>query len=418
MRAGFAITDITPEGPVPLMGYPGPRRLSTGIRDPLQAHVLHVRSGQGGLILVALDLFWLDPLFSAQLRNDIARDTGLAIEQVFIGCTHTHTAPVTSRLINCLGTPAYSEPDPAYLGLIRKRVVQATAQAAATTQPATLEAFNIPDPDHPAESLAGLIVRDAGQSNILSLLLATRRIPNSLGESVPQVSADWPGVFRRELSQQLHIRECSLLILITPPMTPASPPSPPVPLESIAGTLARTVSDRIRTPASPVHSGDPVFTGRRASIILPRRPIPSLWDSRLLWSDARIAYEQQTASTADPATLAPARRAMQSADGMMKFSLSQQANKLDAMLGPYATVEVQVVRIGDTLTLAGLPGLPIGLPAIPPPPGRPWIIVSPVNGDLQGYVSPENQPTALPSPFSPDTLPLFARQVHQLAASL
>jgi hypothetical protein len=48
LRAGAAVTDLTPAGSVFLFGYPHVPRWSTGVHDPLECAALYLRDGWGG----------------------------------------------------------------------------------------------------------------------------------------------------------------------------------------------------------------------------------------------------------------------------------------------------------------------------------------------------------------------------------
>ena len=56
LKAGVAVTDISPRPGVELAGYPHHPRPNKGVHDPLQAACLFLDDGRTKLALVTLDL--------------------------------------------------------------------------------------------------------------------------------------------------------------------------------------------------------------------------------------------------------------------------------------------------------------------------------------------------------------------------
>ena len=97
MRAGVALTDITPPVGTRLSGFAGrpvPGFVSTGVRDPLRATVLWLE----GALVVALDVIGLTPRDDRALRRRLAVAVGCAPEAVLIACSHTHSGPATMTI--------------------------------------------------------------------------------------------------------------------------------------------------------------------------------------------------------------------------------------------------------------------------------------------------------------------------------
>ncbi len=98
LKAGWAEADITPDKPVLLAGqfY---ARVSEGIQDPVTATALAIESLQdsipnGQAVMVSCDLATI----SDELRDDVrsrvkAANDKINPEYIFIGATHTHSAP-------------------------------------------------------------------------------------------------------------------------------------------------------------------------------------------------------------------------------------------------------------------------------------------------------------------------------------
>ena len=138
LRAGAAAVDISPTGPVALFGYPHVERISTGIHDPLLASALFLTNGSYSSVLIALDLLMLEPPVARAIRRAVASRIAAPEEAVFVSCTHTHSGPVTSRLLAWQGDPTIPTPDAGYLQWVTDRAVLAAADARAAAIPAEL----------------------------------------------------------------------------------------------------------------------------------------------------------------------------------------------------------------------------------------------------------------------------------------
>jgi len=69
-RAGVAVADITPEGPMWMGGYAARTRPSSGVATPLRAKALAIADGQGGrFVFVTFDAIGIP----RELRLEVAR---------------------------------------------------------------------------------------------------------------------------------------------------------------------------------------------------------------------------------------------------------------------------------------------------------------------------------------------------------
>ncbi len=99
LHVGVASSDITPEGPVALRGQ-FRLRIAKTVETPLSANAvaLESRDGEKSLdlaVMVACDLIAIPEEVLAKVREEVAkRIPGLDTKKIFIGGTHTHTAPV------------------------------------------------------------------------------------------------------------------------------------------------------------------------------------------------------------------------------------------------------------------------------------------------------------------------------------
>ena len=104
---GAASADITPTGPVALMGA-FHLRISSGVETPLLANVLVLESRQGDqsldtAIMIATDLVWgSDEIVEGVRREVQKRLPELDTTKIFISGGHQHTSPVLKTGEGCL----------------------------------------------------------------------------------------------------------------------------------------------------------------------------------------------------------------------------------------------------------------------------------------------------------------------------
>ena len=93
--AGFARVDITPkEGGMPLAGYGSTeRRLGSRVLAPLFINAVALSDEKETCLFLTLDIINTGEKLVRALREAIEKRTGAAGSRVFIGATHTHSAP-------------------------------------------------------------------------------------------------------------------------------------------------------------------------------------------------------------------------------------------------------------------------------------------------------------------------------------
>ena len=90
MIAGFAEREYTPaEGVVPGQIE---KLYATGKTTPLMAHAAVFENDGRGAVLVQLDILFVSTAFATRVRKKISEITGYPYDQVWINCSHSHTA--------------------------------------------------------------------------------------------------------------------------------------------------------------------------------------------------------------------------------------------------------------------------------------------------------------------------------------
>ncbi len=116
--------EITPPAGVLLAGY-GPEVVSRGVHDPLFLKGLAFREGSRKALLLSFDLLGLDRDFVVAIRKACAASARIPAENVVLTCTHTHSGPHTRTL----GTFQFSPSRLREFRQYRRFLVRSSAEA-------------------------------------------------------------------------------------------------------------------------------------------------------------------------------------------------------------------------------------------------------------------------------------------------
>ena len=404
LYAGAATCDITPLDPLPLYGYPHVERISTGVHDPLAATVIVLRRGGRTVVLASLDILMIGPTFARKLRAAVAGVVGCDEAGVLISCTHTHSGPVTSRLVSWRNDPMATEPDEAYMARIKEQTLAAVTNAVNAMAPAELAwaqadatgvGGNRLSDDGPTDPAFGvLMVRHAATRRPMAASVIYGMHPTVMHEDSPLISGDFPHYTRVAIREHLHTA-----LPISYHMAPAGNQSSRrfvtgqtfAEAERLGRTLGRSVCESLEAVSSEAWRANPELAGRMAQVRLPRNRIRPLDEAKQLLAEYVGRYEQLQREQAPRVEVRTAECAVFGAEGALALADADADGSLAAMLADYNPVDVQVLRIGET-DLVGLPGecfVEYGLEIRSRSPRQAYVI-SLANGELQGYiVTPE-----------------------------
>ena len=96
LQAGYARVNITPPFGIPLAGYFVDRPMD-GVLDELEICALALSDGENKAVIMVADLLGIRAVDLNPVREAVAKRLDMAVEGVFIACTHTHTAPQISE---------------------------------------------------------------------------------------------------------------------------------------------------------------------------------------------------------------------------------------------------------------------------------------------------------------------------------
>lgn len=223
LRAGAAVTDLTPAHSVFLYGYPNVARHSTGVHDRLECAALYVESGAGRTIFLANDLINVSKRFTADVRRRIAERTGVAPDAIVVTATHTHSGPVMVDYLSNAADAMVPKADERYVAWVAEQMVSAACSAYDRAQPAEVGLVtaraagvggNRHDPAGPADpDVPVLAVRAQGGGAPIAVLLVYGMHPTVLHEDSTVISGDFPHFTRQYVQQHLVGAGCPVLYL-------------------------------------------------------------------------------------------------------------------------------------------------------------------------------------------------------------
>ena len=168
-KAGAASVDITPDGPVWLVGFGFRTKPSEGVAHPLYAKALAVEDYAGARqVFVTLDLLGIP----VDIRNAIVKQVGerhrLGNDAILINGSHTHSGPSMDG--RGVSNPTFKKKGEEYALFLTAKIIQAIDEAVAHLAPAKLfysharagfamnrrlqvanEIVNSPNPDGPVD---------------------------------------------------------------------------------------------------------------------------------------------------------------------------------------------------------------------------------------------------------------------------
>jgi hypothetical protein len=401
LRAGAAAVDITPQSPVPLFGYPHVVRVAEGTHDPLWATALWLASGDGAVVLIALDLLLLDPPVARRLRQAVARATGLPEACVLISCTHTHSGPVSGTILSWTDDPTLPPPNVAYLEWLSGRVVEAAGRAVQAAVPAglawtTADGRDVGGNRHAAggatDPEAGVLaVRTARGDQLLAIAVVYGMHPTVLHEDSRLVSADFPHYVREQLRDRFG--DELAVLYHTGPCGNQSPRhfvsgQTFAEAERLGRKLGAAVAERVRALAAGEFVQECPLSGRLGAVTLPRRVLPSRAAAEQQLGECRERYRRLQEQTAPRAVVRTAECAVFGAEGTLTLARLQEQGTLERALRDYSPIDVQTLDLGG-VHLVGFPAelfVEYGLELKQRHPGRVFPI-SLVGGHVQGYIT-------------------------------
>jgi neutral ceramidase len=433
LRAGAAAVDISPRDSQFLYGYPHVERFSTGIHDPLLATALFLTNGRTPLMFISNDIIFVGKTTAQRTRRLIEEKTGIPGRNIMITATHTHSGPKTVDYISNEDDPAVPKTDPRYLRLLEDGILAAATAAYGAARPAEIGltvadgtgvGTNRRDPIYgPSDpQVPVLAVRSGG--SIIACMVTCSMHPTVLHEDSTLVTADFPGVARRYLQENLLGPECPVLYHTGPAgnqsvryMTREN--SFPE-CERLGTQLGKAIAAEI---PGIQYTGSVSLAAMQAFSDLPRRALPSVTEAQrqLKQTADRLAHLRQSGAPAQQV-----RRAEVDwfgAEESLTLARAAAEDRMEAVYQSCLPAEVQVLRVGPW-SFVGWPGeIFVEYALAVKARCKDTFLISLANGELQGYIATEAEAQhggyeVTNAVFSPETGNVLVRTSLELLAGV
>lgn len=402
LQAGTGVVDITPREPMFLVGYPHVPRISRGVHDPLYATALCLKTAETALIVVAVDILFVERATAARCRAAIHAATGVASGNILISATHTHSGPVTFEYLSMSADPVMTPPDPAYMARFETGIVDAAVEAWRRTVPARVASTaaavegvgcNRLSPDGIRDPEAGLLYVTTREGRPLAVLLAYAMHPTVLHEDSLLVSSDFPGFARAAIQRRFP---GAAVLYHTGPSGNQSPRyhvrgQTFAEAERLGIRLGGAVCAALEALPAAAFDEAPALAAAHRLVDLPPRRFPAVAEAEALLAEARACYERLAREGAGHGPVRTAECVVFGAEERVVLARAQAEGRLAPWQARVLPAEVQVLRVGGT-RLVGLPGelfVEYAL-EVKREGGGNVIVIALANGELQGYiVTPE-----------------------------
>lgn len=391
---------MTPQKPLFLYGYPHVERISEGVHDPLYASAMVLSNGACTLALCALDVVFVTKPLAARIREAVHRETGIPPDHILVSCTHTHSGPVTARMLSNREDPVVPGPDPDYVNLLVESAAQAIVRAHQTQRPAELALATadarglggnrrVPggqaDPQVPV-----LVVRDGSTHAIMTLSTVFCMHPTVLHEDSRLVSADFPGYARQYLKRRFG-QDVAVLYHTGPEGDQSPRHWVKANTFGEARRLGEALGARIENAVAALGEADfhmfISLSSARSEVVLAPRTFPPPEEAERKLNLARRRFEELKESGQAPAEVRTAECDLFGAEESAALARAAADGTLGKAMEDVLPVEIQVLAIDGSVFVC-LPGewfVDYSLQIKHRSPVRTFVICL-ANGELQGYI--------------------------------
>ncbi len=207
MKCGASRVVITPPVGVDLAGFAARQGPSVGLYDDLYARALYLATGDERLLWLHADLIGFSRELTAEVREQLAAEFGLAPRQVLLSATHTHSGPATVFLRWC------GDMDRGYMAALPGHLLQAAREAIAAAEDVALRVGEgrctlgqdrrPPGPWSHADSALPVVGFQRGDGSYAALLANYAMHNVALSSENRHISGDMSGVAARHVEAHL-----------------------------------------------------------------------------------------------------------------------------------------------------------------------------------------------------------------------
>ncbi len=231
LYAGTARININPSGSCLLDGFAGRDHGSEGIHDNLYVTALALSRHEKILVIIGVDILGLNNEQMDKIWILAKKRLNLKPDQLFINCSHTHAGPEVRPSFNheTCAPGEVGKPDPAYIDELIEKIIRSANEALINLIPAEAswgigETFiginrrapdisiysqqatgyeNFPNPEKEIDRSCPVILFKDKKGKPISLVFGASCHPTTMRYDNYLISAEFPGVARRILEENL-----------------------------------------------------------------------------------------------------------------------------------------------------------------------------------------------------------------------
>ena len=359
MIFGTAVRELDPPLPCRLLGHLGREEPAYSSLDPLTARAVWIEEGGRAVAIVSVDALGISSSATAEIRRRVRETVHGQDVGVMVTATHTHTAPPTMGLAALDADETFLEQvvDAAVTCVAESGAAAAEGRAYRCSRPVNRVAMNrrrpaadgihmAPNPGGCVDATVSLLYLESvdGRSSCSVATVAVH--PTTLGLSVNNVSADYPGRLRSYV-EHIHGPDHTAILLqgaagdAKPLLAPAATTFP----EGNESTID-AIGELLGTTVSTLIDDSVPFVVRPP--VVHRLTVPALFDFSLHAPGARADVQRE-------GSLAASHVPGSQRDAYLELWQKHFAMTPEDARAASPVFEVDVVAIGPELALLFLP---------------------------------------------------------------
>ncbi len=274
-KAGVAVIDITPAGPIWMSGYAARTKPSDGVDQPLQAKALAIEDQKGHrVVIITTDLIGLPRQITDPVSARLGQAHSLRRADILFNSSHTHAGPVIWPNLRPMFAldEAQQRAVEEYARKLGEDLFTVATGALGKLEPATLQygegeagfavnrrefrktgvQFGV-NPQAPRDHKVPVVeIRGAGDKRI-AILFGYTCHNTTLGADATKLNGDYAGAAQREIEQRFPGVTALFLLLCGADQNP-NPRGKPEHVQAHGLQLADAVSQALSGKVVPIHA--------------------------------------------------------------------------------------------------------------------------------------------------------------------
>ncbi len=399
LKAGTAITDISPPPGIELAGYPHYLRHNTGIHDPLYASALYLENGKQNVLLMAMDLLFFSKKYVQAVRDQIAQKLPIAPDHIFISVSHTHSGPWAAGRIDQESLERGLDVDPHYMAGLKRKLADLAAAAYADVFWASLGTGtticgkeqgiggNRRDPEGSSDPRVWLLAVKDRREALRAAVVKASLHPTVIHEDSTLVTADSPAYVRQVFREAAP--EATVLFMQGTAGNQSTRYFRKGQDFAEAERIGRTLGEAAYTALDNISfTSDASLGAYSESVDLPLKKMPSQAEAKAWAKQTKRQWQRLKEQGAPYIQVQNANLKNLGAENTLGYVRLKEKKIPIALEVDELPAQVQVLALGDT-RMVGLPGeifVEFGLEIEKKSPFEKTMVVSLANGCLPGYV--------------------------------